>query len=121
MQISDSEKFVMDCLWGSSPLSANQIIDKLDSTLGWHDKTVKTLLNRLLKKGAINFEKKGRQYLYFPILVEEDYIKNAADKFVNRVFNGSVSSLVAAFAKKEKLSEFELSELKQLIKEIEND
>ncbi|MFT6732577.1 MAG: BlaI family penicillinase repressor [Polaribacter sp.] len=119
MQISDSEKLIMDCLWHSSPLSANQIIENLDKDLNWHDKTVKTLLNRLLKKEAIGFERKGRQYFYHPLLVEADYIEKATDRFVNRVFNGSVTSLVAAFAKKEKLSAHELSELKQLIEEIE--
>ncbi len=121
MQISHSEKLIMDCLWRSSPQSASQIIKRLDNKLDWHDKTVKTLLNRLLKKEAVGFEKKGREYLYYPVLVESDYIENATDSFVNRVFNGSVSSLVAAFAKKEKLSQHELSELKQLIMEIEND
>jgi BlaI family penicillinase repressor len=121
MQISDSEKILMDSLWLSSPLSAKKIIESLDDSLNWHDKTVKTLINRLLTKEAIGFEKKGREYLYFPLLKEDVYLENASDNFVNRVFNGSVSSLVAAFSKKEKLSKQELSELKQLIKEIEND
>lgn len=121
MQISDSEKILMDSLWQSSPLTAKQIIETLDVGLEWHDKTVKTLLNRLLKKEAVGYEKQGREYLYFPILKEKHYLESASDSFVNRVFNGSVSSLVAAFSKKEKLSQHELSELKQLIKEIEND
>ncbi|PHS16856.1 MAG: BlaI/MecI/CopY family transcriptional regulator [Kangiella sp.] len=121
MQISDSEKLIMDSLWNSSPKTAKQIIENLDPALNWADKTAKSLINRLLKKEAISFNKQGREYLYFPLLEREDYIENATDSFVNRVFNGSVSSLVAAFAKKEKLSEHELSELKQLIKEIEND
>ncbi len=121
MQISDSEKIIMDSLWQSSPKTAKQIIENLDPDLKWVDKTVKSLINRLLKKEAICFNKQGRKYLYFPLLERENYIENAVDTFVNRIFNGSVSSLVAAFSKKEKLSQHELSELKQLIKAIEND
>ncbi len=121
MQISDSEKIIMDSLWEASPLSARQIIEKLDSDLNWHDKTVKTLLNRLLKKKAINFQKNGREYIYLPILKKNDYTKNAADNFVHRVFNGSVTSLVAAFSKSEKLTSDDLKELKKLIQEIEDD
>ena len=121
MQISDSEKIIMDSLWERSPLTAKQIIESLDSNLNWHDKTVKTLLNRLLKKKAINFRKNGREYIYLPILKKSDYVKEAADSFVNRVFNGNVTSLVAAFSKSEKLTNDDLKALKKLIQEIEDD
>lgn len=123
MQISNSEKILMDVLWHSAssaePISAKQIIQQVDDSLAWHNKTVKTLLNRLLKKSAVGFEKQGREYLYYPILMEQDYVDHASDNFLQRVFNGSVTSLVASFAKQEKLSEKDLVELKQLIKEIE--
>jgi len=123
MQISDSEKILMDVLWqGASktaPLTAKQIIKQVDSELEWHDKTAKTLLNRLLKKNAIAFKKEGREYLYFPILKEQDYLRDASDNFLKKVFNGSVASLVASFAKHEKLSDKDLVQLKALIEDIE--
>jgi predicted transcriptional regulator len=123
MQISNSEKILMDVLWQSSssktPLSAKQIIQQVDQSLDWHDKTVKTLLNRLLKKEAIGFIKKGREYLYYSILKEQDYVQQVSNNFLQRVFNGSVTSLVASFAKQEKLSEKDLAELKALINDIE--
>ena len=123
MQISNSEKILMDVLWRESstdaPIAAKTIIEQIDRGLGWHDKTVKTLLNRLLKKQAIGFQKKGREYLYYPILVEQEYVDIAADNFLHRVFKGSVSSLVASFAKQEKLTDKDLSELKALIKDME--
>lgn len=123
MRISDSEKILMDVLWqGASktaPLTAKQIIEQVDRNLAWHDKTAKTLLNRLLKKNAIAFNKEGREYLYFPILKEQDYLRNASDNFLKKVFNGSVAALVASFAKHEKLSDKDLAELKALIKEFE--
>jgi len=124
MHISNSEKNLMDVLWSDSsintPISARQIIDRLDNEVRWHDRTVKTLLNRLLKKQAIGFQRKGREYLYYPIVLEQDYVEVAVDNFLHRVFKGSVSSLVASFAKQEKLTGKDLIELKALIAEMEN-
>ncbi|WP_196139718.1 BlaI/MecI/CopY family transcriptional regulator [Aliikangiella sp. G2MR2-5] len=120
MKISDSEKYIMDLLWQSSPLSAKTIIGQLDPCLEWQDKTVKTLINRLLKKGAIDFEKQGREYLYFPVLKEEDYIIDASENFVERVFKGNVSSLIAAFAKTDKLSSKDIEELKGLVNQLDS-
>lgn len=133
MQISNSEKVLMDVLWRTSssdePISAKEIIQGIKSgsdpqnkdsqKKDWHNKTVKTLLSRLLKKQAIAFHKKGREYLYYPILLEQDYVEVAADSFLKRVFDGSVTSLVASFAKQEKLTAKDIAELKALINEIE--
>lgn len=125
MQISNSEKSLMDILWRDSssqkPIAAKQIIERLDDKVQWHDRTVKTLLNRLLKKQAVGFQKKGREYLYYPILLEQDYVEVAVDHFLHRVFNGSVSSLVASFAKQEKITDEDLVALKALIKDMENE
>ncbi len=121
MQISNSEKVVMDVLWQESPKSAQEITLCLEKVVDWHEKTTKTLLNRLTKKEAIGYEKRGREYFYFPILKEAEYIKNASESFLNRVFNGNVGSLVTAFAKNEKLSSSDIEDLKGLLKEIEND
>ncbi len=121
MQISDAEKVVMDILWRSAPSTAKLIIAQIDPAHQWQDKTVKTLINRLLKKGAINFEKEGREYLYYPVLKEQDYIAEASSSFVERVFNGKVSSLVAAFAKQQKLSKSDLAELKSLLNDLEGE
>ncbi len=123
MQISNSEKILMDVLWANAtetnPIPAKQIIREVVESVDWHEKTIKTLLNRLLKKKVVGFNKSGREYLYYPILRQQDFVVDAADSFVKRVFNGSVSSLVAAFAKQEKISEQDLIELKSIIKQME--
>ncbi len=121
MQISDSEKFIMDVLWSKSPQTAKSIINHLDKAQDWQDKTVKTLINRLLKKQAIGFEKNGREYLYYPLLEEQDYITSESENIIAKVFKGKVSNLVAAFAKTDNLSVQEISELKQLLNDLEND
>ena len=119
MKISDSEKYIMDVLWLSSPRRAKDIIDALDPSLEWQDKTVKTLINRLLKKTVIGFEKQGREYLYFPLLTEAEYVEQASESFVEKVFKGNVKSLIAAFAKPEKLSEQDIADLKNLVNQLD--
>ncbi len=119
MQISDSEKLIMDVLWSQSPLTAKAIISQLDESLNWQDKTVKTLVNRLLKKQAVAYKKNGREYLYYPLLKEADYISKESDNFLTKVFKGKVSNLVAAFAKQDKLSHQEVEALKQLLKGLD--
>ncbi len=121
MQISDSEKYIMDVLWNESPQTAKSIIDNLDKSLDWQDKTVKTLINRLLKKQAIGYEKEGRVYWYFPLLEESDYISSESENFLTKVFKGKVSNLVAAFAKRDDLSAKDVADLKSLIEELENE
>ncbi|MEP1741831.1 MAG: BlaI/MecI/CopY family transcriptional regulator [Kangiellaceae bacterium] len=121
MQISDSEKNIMDVLWNESPQTAKSIINNLDKSLEWQDKTVKTLINRLLKKQAIGYEKEGRVYLYFPLLEESDYISSESENFLTKVFKGKVSNLVAAFAKRDDLSAKDVADLKTLIEELENE
>jgi predicted transcriptional regulator len=112
----------MDVLWNQasqeSDLSAKAIIARLDNELDWHDRTVKTLLNRLLKKEAVGLTKQGRGYFYYPTLLESDYVEAATDNFIYRVFNGSISSLLVAFSKPEKLSEQDLIDLKNLMNKI---
>ena len=78
MQISEAESVVMDVLWQRSPLAAEEVVAALAPHQDWQEATVKTLLNRLLNKGAIAADKDGRRYLYRPLLRREDWVLRAA-------------------------------------------
>lgn len=116
--ISDAELEVMDVLWNEHPLSAKQVIAKLPESLNWTDKTVKTLLNRLVKKEALSFEVSGREYLYSPLLEKQAVQSQMSKQMLSRLFNGKLSGLVSYFAQNEKLSKSELEELEVIIKEL---
>lgn len=122
-EISNAEFEVLKVLWQQHPLSACDIITKLNQHKEWHDKTVKTLLNRLVKKQAIGFEKQQRSYLYFPLIEQESYQIKESESLIERMFSGRVSPLVAGFAKKNNLKQQDIDELKDLIAtwEQEND
>ena len=120
MQISDAEAVVMDVLWKRSPLSAEDVVASLSSRQDWQEATAKTLLNRLLKKGAIDAEKDGRRYLYAPVLQREAWVQGESESLLDRVFGGRVAPLVAHFSEQRKLSRKDIAELRKLLDGIDD-
>ena len=74
MQISEAESLVMEVLWQRSPRYAEEVIAQLCEEQDWQEPTIKTLLNRLLNKGAIQAEKHGRRYSYSAVLKREEWV-----------------------------------------------
>ena len=120
MAVSEAESVVMDVLWREHPLSAEEVVAALAKTTDWQEPTIKTLLNRLLKKRAIAAERDGRRYLYRPLLKRQDYVHAESKSLLDRLFDGRVAPLVAHFSEHRKLSKKDIAELKQLIQEIDN-
>lgn len=87
----------------------------------WQETTVKTLLNRLLKKGAVRARKDGRRYLYSPVLTRKEWLSNESTGFLNRLFGGRVAPLVAHFSTQRKLSRKDIADLKRLIQELDDE
>lgn len=117
--ISDAESRVMEVLWRQSPQSAEEIVSTLQRDTAWHEKTIKTLLNRLLGKRAVSAQKDGRRYLYAPRLRREDWQRQESRSLLDRVFGGRVAPLLAHFSQHEKLSAKEIAELRKLIDAID--
>lgn len=120
IQISEAEAQVMQVLWERHPQTAEEVCEAL-SGQGWQDATIKTLLNRLLNKGAISAQKDGRRYLYAPALEREDWLANESQGFLDRMFNGRLAPLVAHFSQHKALSKADIAELKKLVKELDDD
>ena len=121
MSISDAESLVMEVLWERSPMTAEDVVAALADSTDWREPTVKTLLNRLLKKRAIAADRDGRRYLYRPLLKRSDYVHDASVTLLDRLFNGRVAPLVAHFSERRKLSKKDIAELKRLIEELDHD
>lgn len=117
--ISEAESHVMDALWQHAPRSSEDVITALRKPTGWHDKTIRTLINRLLGKGAIRAERDGRRYLYSPVLTREEWQKQESRSLLDRVFGGRVAPLLAHFSRHEKLSASDIAELRKLVDTIE--
>ena len=119
--ISKAEFEVLNALWEKHPASANEIISRLNTIKPWHDKTVKTLLNRLVKKEAVSYEKEQRRYLYSPLLEKETYTQHESQSLIDRLFSGRVSPLIAGFAKNKNLKKDDIDQLKEIISQWEQD
>jgi predicted transcriptional regulator len=120
MSISDAESLVMEVLWERSPMTAEDVAAALADSTDWQEPTVKTLLNRLLKKRAIAADRDGRRYLYRPLLKRSDYVHDASVTLLDRLFNGRVAPLVAHFSERHKLSKKDIAELKRLIEGLDH-
>ena len=121
MQISEAESVVMDVLWKRQPLSAEEVVASLSGQQDWQEATVKTLLNRLLNKGAISAEKDGRRYLYAPVLQRDAWVQGESESLLERVFGGRVAPLVAHFSEQRKLSRKDIADLRKLLEELDDD
>lgn len=122
MSISAAESEVMQILWASPCLlSAEQVHAALAGLQPWQESTVKTLLNRLLKKRAVAAERDGRRFLYRPLLARGDYLHAQSTSLVDRLFGGRIAPLVAGFGERRKLSKTDIAELRALIESFEHD
>ena len=120
--ISDAESHVMEVLWRApGPVVAEQVVVALSGSRHWQTATVKTLLNRLLKKGAIAARKDGRRFLYHPVLERDAWLARESEAMVQRLFGGRVAPLVAHFAGRRKLSQADVAELRTLLDRFDQD
>ena len=120
MQISEAESVVMQVLWTRSPMSAEEVVAALEGEREWQAATIKTLLGRLLNKGAIQAERQGRRYLYSPVLERSQWMLGESEGLLQRLFDGRVAPLVAHFSSHRKLSRTDVAELRRLIEELDD-
>jgi BlaI family transcriptional regulator, penicillinase repressor len=108
----------MEVLWTRSPLAAQEVADQLTSSQSWTLATVKTLLARLVSKGALTTEAEGRKFLYCPAIAREAWVAGESRRLVDRLFGGKLSPLVAQFAAQESLSHEDIAEIEALLKAL---
>ncbi|MFO1496290.1 MAG: BlaI/MecI/CopY family transcriptional regulator [Lysobacterales bacterium] len=120
VDISEAESVVMEVLWQRHPLTAEEVVAALAGRQDWQEPTIKTLLNRLLGKGALRAEREGRRYLYTPVLEREAWLSRQSESLLTRLFDGRVAPLVAHFSRQRKLSAQDIAELKQLIEGLDD-
>ena len=115
-KISDSELEVMKLLWqAGDALPVTEIRETLQRTRGWEATTVKTLVSRLVSKGALRQERRNVFY-YSPLITEREYNAWATDSLIRRLYNGSARDLVAALVRSEGLTQQDIAELRDLFK-----
>jgi BlaI family transcriptional regulator, penicillinase repressor len=119
IRISDSEWQIMGVVWECPPVATADVVEKLSRQNGWHSRTIRTLLDRLTRKGALKITREGKRYLYDPLVSMEECVRNESRSFVDRVFGGEPASFLLHLVKETKLSPQEIRELKKLLSEKE--
>jgi BlaI family penicillinase repressor len=118
-RISDAEWRVMEVFWAgqAEEATANEVVAALEGEAQWKPKTVHTLLRRLADKGALATTKRGREYVYRALVSSTESRLAESRTFLNKVFDGRVAPLVAAFVEREEVSAEEIAELKQILED----
>lgn len=120
VKISEAESQIMEALWRRSPLTPEEIIAVAGPANGWAAGTVRTLITRLLHKGALTGTREGGAYRYRPLIKRADYVQAESQSLLNRLFQGQLAPLVAHFAQHKALTAADLRKLKKLIADLEN-
>ncbi len=119
-RISDAEHAVMEVLWDASPLTAQQVVERVPTERGWSANTVKTLLGRLLAKSIIGHEEEGRRYFYRPLVAREDYVAGESRRLMDRLFGGKLTPLVAHLAERDAITDQDIAEIEALLKDLKS-
>jgi len=114
-RIADSEWRVMQVLWRGGPQTANDVVSALSSEVKWKPRTIKTLIGRLVKKGAIKVTDEGHRYRYAAAVDESARIRSETRSFVRRVYKGAMTPVLAAFLEDADLEDEEIDELQQIL------
>ena len=101
--------------WKRGSATTSQVTDTLREERSWKNGTILTLINRLVKKGALSFTKRGREHVYTPAVAEADYAHRESRSLIDRVFQGRLAPLVACLVEREKVSEDDLAELRRIL------
>ena len=120
-RISDAELDLMEVLWAASePLTSAEVGERLEAQRGWSMATVKTMLGRLAAKGVVSHREDGRRFLYSPAIEREAYVGSESRRFVERLFGGRLSPLVARLAEEDGLDAKDIAEIEALLKELKS-
>lgn len=121
VRISDAELEVMEALWAArQPLTAAEVADGIEPGRDWSLQTVKTMLSRLVAKGALKHREDGRRFLYSPAIGREAYVGHESRRFVEKLFGGRLSPLVASLAEDQALDDDDIAAIEALLKELKS-
>jgi BlaI family transcriptional regulator, penicillinase repressor len=119
IRISEAEWQVMTVVWQRSPATATEIVDALAKQTNWHPRTVRTLVGRLVRKGALKAAREGKRYLYEPRLTMDECVRQESRSFAVRVFGGEPAVMLLHLVKEAKLSKEDIKELRKVLEEKE--
>lgn len=121
IKVTNSEWYVMDCLWEEHPRTLMQIVPLLNERVGWSKSTCATMVRRMAEKELIGYEEKGKTKYFFPKVKKEDVVVQETRDFLQRIYDGSIGMMMSALVRQNDLSKEDIEELQEILKTAEKD
>jgi len=115
--LAPAEWEIMNVLWDGGAMAARDVYAALPADHRWAYKTVKTLLSRLVAKGAIEYDQIGNSYLYRPAVARDQMVRQEVRSVFDRIMSEALSPVLAHFIEQADLSDEEINELKRKLDE----
>jgi BlaI family penicillinase repressor len=119
IRITEAEWAVMDVVWKQPPVAASAVVAALEPKRQWTLATVRTLLRRLVKKGALTQQSEGKRYLYSPRISKEECARRESDSFLDRVLGRAPAATLLHLVSKADLSREDIQELRRILRDKE--
>ena len=119
VKVTNSEWYVMNCLWEQNPLSLMQLVPLLKGSAGWSKSTSATMVRRMTEKGLISYEENGKTKYFFPKVDKQDVVVQETRDFLQRIYDGSVGMMMSALVRQDDLSAEDIQELQKILKAAE--
>lgn len=121
IKVTNSEWYVMNCLWtAEQSLPLMQIVPLLKQSNGWSKSTSATMVRRMSEKGLIGYNEQGKTKYFFPKVNKEDVVVQETKDFLQRIYDGSVGTMMSALVRQNDLSLDDIHELRQILKDAES-
>jgi len=114
-RISEAEWEVMRIVWANAPLTASDVVSAIGDSKDWNPKTVRSLMNRLVEKGALGCNAEGKSYTYFPLVKEDECVRSETSSLLRRIYGGALKPMLVHFLSDERLTKADIEELKQIL------
>ena len=121
LTLTPTEWHLMECLWERSPRTGREAVEHMTKSVGWSRSTTLTMLRRMSDKGLIRCSEQAGVKVYAPLLRREDAVQQETEDFLGRVYHGSLSLMMSAMTKKQRLSQAEIDELYGILEEAQRD
>ena len=116
-RISDAEWTIMKAIWPLKTATARQVVEALAGETTWKPKTIQTLVTRLVQKGALAADTSRRDYVFTPLVTEQECRQAVSRSFLARVFDGEIAPFLACLLERKKLTRKEIAELRKILDE----
>lgn len=120
VRVTNSEWYLINCLWEESPRTLMQLVPVLKERVGWSKSTSATMVRRMSEKGLIGYEEKGKTKYFYPKVNKEDVVVQETRDFLKKIYDGSIGMMMSALVRQNDLSKEDIRELQEILKEAEN-